>query len=116
MIAMHFNRRCLQKQQRLCPTDLACPQAPFSHPSTHASRLEPSTLPPIHRAGSRAALPHHGPQAQHPPLPPLTPQGPEQRFRITGLKPNTEYILCVKAIYDDGSFLWSESKAYMTKL
>jgi hypothetical protein len=23
-------------------------------------------------------------------------QGPEQRFRITGLKPNTEYILCVK--------------------
>ncbi|GAX74227.1 hypothetical protein CEUSTIGMA_g1676.t1 [Chlamydomonas eustigma] len=43
-------------------------------------------------------------------------QGPEQRFRITGLKPNTEYILCVKALYDDGSFLWSESKAYMTKL
>ena len=43
-------------------------------------------------------------------------QGPEQRFRITGLKPNTEYILCVKAIYDDGSFLWSESKAYKTIL
>jgi len=43
-------------------------------------------------------------------------QGPEQRFRITGLKPNTEYILCVKAIYDDGSFLWSESKAYMTSV
>eukprot|EP00798_Chlamydomonas_sp_ICE-L_P017171 gene17171-23487_t len=31
-------------------------------------------------------------------------------------QPNTEYILCVKAIYDDGSFLWSESKAYMTKM
>jgi len=43
-------------------------------------------------------------------------QGKEQRFRITGLKPNTEYILCVKAIYDDGSFLWSESRAYMTKM
>uniref|UniRef100_A0A7S3QQQ5 Fibronectin type-III domain-containing protein n=2 Tax=Dunaliella tertiolecta TaxID=3047 RepID=A0A7S3QQQ5_DUNTE len=43
-------------------------------------------------------------------------QGKEQRFKITGLKPNTEYILCVKAIYDDGSFLWSESKPYMTKL
>lgn len=43
-------------------------------------------------------------------------QGSESRFRITGLKPNTEYILCVKAIYDDGSFLWSESKAYQTSL
>lgn len=43
-------------------------------------------------------------------------QGPEQRFRIVGLKANTEYILCVKAIYDDGSFLWSESKAYMTRM
>lgn len=43
-------------------------------------------------------------------------QGKEMRFKITGLKPNTEYILCVKAIYDDGSFLWSESKAYMTKI
>ncbi|PNH04177.1 hypothetical protein TSOC_009697, partial [Tetrabaena socialis] len=41
-------------------------------------------------------------------------QGRETRFRITGLKSNTEYILCVKAIYDDGSFLWSESKAYRT--
>jgi hypothetical protein len=43
-------------------------------------------------------------------------QGPESRFRITGLKPNTEYILCVKAIYDDGSFLWSESKSFQTML
>ncbi|KXZ54835.1 hypothetical protein GPECTOR_4g907 [Gonium pectorale] len=41
-------------------------------------------------------------------------QGRESRFRVTGLKSNTEYILCVKAIYDDGSFLWSESKAYRT--
>ena len=36
--------------------------------------------------------------------------------QITGLKPGTEYILCVKAIYDDGSFLWSESKAYVTRI
>ncbi|KAL6758234.1 hypothetical protein V8C86DRAFT_2601400 [Haematococcus lacustris] len=43
-------------------------------------------------------------------------QGRDTRFRITGLKSNTEYILCVKAIYDDGSFIWSESKAYTTKL
>ena len=56
-----------------------------------------------------------GHQTIHPPSTHAA-QGPEQRFRITGLKPNTEYILCVKAIYDDGSFLWSESKAYMTKL
>lgn len=42
-------------------------------------------------------------------------QGKETRFKVTGLKPNTEYILCVKAIYDDGSFLWSESKPYMTR-
>ncbi|KAG2490886.1 hypothetical protein HYH03_010803 [Edaphochlamys debaryana] len=41
-------------------------------------------------------------------------QGRENRFRVTGLKSNTEYIMCVKAIYDDGSFLWSESKAYRT--
>lgn len=43
-------------------------------------------------------------------------QGKDQRYKVTGLKPNTEYILCVKAIYNDGSFLWSESKGYMTKL
>lgn len=41
-------------------------------------------------------------------------QGRETRFRVTGLKSNTEYIMCVKAIYDDGSFVWSESKAYRT--
>ncbi len=43
-------------------------------------------------------------------------QGKETRFRVTGLKPHTEYILCVKAIYEDGSFLWSESKAYTTSV
>jgi hypothetical protein len=40
--------------------------------------------------------------------------GKDTRFRVVGLKPNTEYIMCVKAVYDDGSFLWSESKAYTT--
>jgi hypothetical protein len=43
-------------------------------------------------------------------------QGIDTGFRVTGLKSNTEYVFCVKAIYDDGSFLWSESKAYHTKL
>lgn len=42
-------------------------------------------------------------------------QGKTQKFKVMGLRPNTEYIFCVKAIYDDGSFLWSESKAYHTK-
>lgn len=41
--------------------------------------------------------------------------GKAQRHRVLGLKPNTEYIFCVKAIYDDASFLWSESKAFSTK-
>lgn len=41
--------------------------------------------------------------------------GRGSKFKVLGLKPNTEYIFCVKAIYDDGSFLWSESKAYHTK-
>ncbi|MEW5307774.1 MAG: hypothetical protein WDW38_010526 [Sanguina aurantia] len=42
--------------------------------------------------------------------------GIETRFRITGLRSNTEFVLCVKALYDDGSFLWSESKAFKTLL
>lgn len=45
---------------------------------------------------------------------PVRAQGKETQFKVVGLKPNTEYILCVKAIYDDGSFLWSESKAFRT--
>lgn len=42
-------------------------------------------------------------------------QGPENRFKVGGLRSNHEYVFCVKAIYDDGSFLWSESKAFRTK-
>lgn len=43
-------------------------------------------------------------------------QGKKLRHRVGGLKPNTEYIFCVKAIYDDGSFIWSESRSYRTRI
>ena len=36
-------------------------------------------------------------------------------YKVEHLRPNTQYIFCVKAIYDDGSFLWSESKSYVSK-
>lgn len=36
------------------------------------------------------------------------------RHYVTGLRPSTEYIFCVKAVYQDGSFLWSESKGFST--
>jgi len=42
-------------------------------------------------------------------------QGLHTRFKSTGLRPDMEYIFCVKATYDDGSFLWSESKAFQTR-
>ncbi|KAK3242846.1 hypothetical protein CYMTET_47464 [Cymbomonas tetramitiformis] len=42
-------------------------------------------------------------------------QGKYERFKVTGLRANAEYIFCVKAIYDDGSHLWSESKAFSTR-
>ena len=41
--------------------------------------------------------------------------GMATQFRTVGLRANAEYIFCVKANYDDGSFIWSESKAFMTK-
>jgi hypothetical protein len=31
------------------------------------------------------------------------------------LRANAEYIFCVKAIYDDGKHVWSESKAFCTR-
>ena len=37
------------------------------------------------------------------------------KYRVESLRPNTQYIFCVKAVYDDGSFLWSDSKCYVTK-
>ena len=42
-------------------------------------------------------------------------QGKYTRYRVTGLRTNTQYIFCVKAIYDDGSFFWSDSRAFSTK-
>lgn len=41
-------------------------------------------------------------------------EGKERSFELCGLTPDTEYILAVKAVYDDASFVWSESKALRT--
>ena len=42
-------------------------------------------------------------------------QGKLDRYRVTGLRASTEYVFCVKAVFDDGSHMWSESKAYATR-
>lgn len=42
-------------------------------------------------------------------------QGLQQHFRSAGLRPDMEYIFCVKATYDDGSYCWSESRAFQTR-
>ena len=42
-------------------------------------------------------------------------EGKLERFRVTGLRPGTEYVFCVKAVFDDGSHAWSESKAFKTQ-
>ena len=42
-------------------------------------------------------------------------QGKYYRFKVTGLRASTEYIFCVKAIFEDGSFIWSDSKSFTTK-
>jgi len=42
-------------------------------------------------------------------------QGKYERFKVTGLRANAEYIFCVKAFYDDGKHVWSESKAFCTR-
>ena len=34
---------------------------------------------------------------------------------LDDLRPNTQYIFCVKALFGDGSFLWSDSKSFRTK-
>jgi len=41
--------------------------------------------------------------------------GRDTAARATGLRPNAEYVFCVKATYDDNTFLWSESRAFRTK-
>lgn len=40
--------------------------------------------------------------------------GKNKKFKAVSLKPNSEYVFCVKAIYDDGSFIWSDSQAFKT--
>lgn len=41
-------------------------------------------------------------------------QGKFLRYHVTKLKPATDYVFCVKAIYTDGSYLWSDSQVYKT--
>lgn len=41
--------------------------------------------------------------------------GLETNFRAHGLKPRTEFVVCVKAAYADGSYLYSDSKVVSTK-
>jgi hypothetical protein len=43
-------------------------------------------------------------------------KGVATKYKATGLKPHTEYIFGVKAAYDDGSYTWSSSKAFMTAI
>jgi len=42
-------------------------------------------------------------------------QGHYDRFRVTGLTPNSDYVFCVKAIFDDGTSLWSDSRTFQTR-
>ena len=42
-------------------------------------------------------------------------EGKYTMFKVMGLRPNTQYIFCVKALFGDGSFLWSDSKSFRTK-
>lgn len=41
-------------------------------------------------------------------------EGKFEQYRVTGLRPSTEYVFCVKAVFDDGTHMWSESKAFKT--
>jgi hypothetical protein len=43
-------------------------------------------------------------------------QGKYERFKVTGLAQSTEYVFCVKAIFDDGSHIWSLSRSFFTKV
>ena len=35
-------------------------------------------------------------------------EGAEAGCEVTGLPPGSQHIFCVKALYDDASFLWSQ--------
>lgn len=37
-------------------------------------------------------------------------EGPETSCEVTGLPPASQLVFCVKALYDDGAFIWSEPR------
>ena len=41
--------------------------------------------------------------------------GKAMKHRAEGLRPHLEYVFCVKAEYEDGSFLWSEPRGFQTR-
>lgn len=41
-------------------------------------------------------------------------RGKFKRYKVTNLRSNTDYIFCVKGIFDDGSHIWSDSKSFTT--
>ena len=41
-------------------------------------------------------------------------QGKFLRYFVSNLRPATDYLFCVKAVYTDGSYLWSDSRAFKT--
>lgn len=41
-------------------------------------------------------------------------KGLNHKYKATNLKPQTEYIFCVKANYEDGSMTWSNPQPFMT--
>lgn len=42
-------------------------------------------------------------------------RGKSMQFKVRKLRPNTEYIFCLKAVYADGSYLWSDPKSFKTR-
>ncbi len=41
--------------------------------------------------------------------------GAKQQCLVNNLKTSQDYVFCIKASYDDGSILWSESQSFSTK-
>lgn len=41
--------------------------------------------------------------------------GRDTRAAATGLRPRSEYVFSVKALYEGGGHLWSESRAFTTR-
>ena len=42
-------------------------------------------------------------------------RGKLMQFKVKKLRPSTEYIFCLKAVYADGSYLWSDPKSFKTR-